>query len=783
MTAFAVACVLVLAGMHVFSMSDVPRDVQADRVILVVSGYVCRAGVGVNNASVQVLSYDSSDNPHWKNTSTGNDGSENPGYYQVSFNMGVIEETHLGAPLQVFAQHDGWAGSNNTTVQTPPSQQVNVTMQPLDGPQISDHTPATASTGDSFTFNATITANDTVSTAWVTYWYGNGTATNATMQQTGGYWTHTISVAHTADPLYYVIAANDSQGNWNYTAIMAVTVIDNDSPVIGEVDCTSMYDNNATMVNVTGEITDNVALNMVKIYVVTPVQFENLSMTRLAGTDTWYFNKTYSEPGTYTYYLWANDTAGNGNRSATYSVNVTAFPPSANFTYTPLSPTIEDAIQFNDTSNDTDGSIVNWTWDFDDGATSYLQSPSHQYQQAGTYNVTLTVVDNAGARGSHTEQVTVTDSIPPTTTIQVSGTEGDNDWYTGAVTITLEATDEGSAVNTTWVRINDGQWQQYTGQFTLEQEGNSTVRFYSTDIAGNQEPVNIRDISVDTTPPTTNVSRQPADPDHGEWYTSDVTVTLDAQGGFSGVNATYYRLDTGDWQVYSEAFDIDTDGVHTLSYYSIDGAGNQETEENMTLRRDGTPPETEHSLAPSSPQGNNGWYTSAVTVTLEATDATSGVNHTRYRINGGAWKTYREPFAIDTDGEHTVTYRSTDLAGNQENTSTISLKIDTEAPAVSLERPRAGRLYLFDRELIPFCTTLVIGKITIEATVNDTTSGTAYVHFSIDDTAAHNDTTAPYTWMYDNTSLCRRHAITALAADRAGNTATATVSDVRILNL
>lgn len=785
--ALALAFLVVMAGMHMLRMSGAPQEVQADRVILVVSGYVYRAGVGVNNASVQVLSYDSMDNPHWKNTTTGNDSSENPGHYQVTFSMGFDEETHVGAPLQVFAQHDGWEGSNSTTVQTPPSQQVNITLQSMAGPQIWDHTPAVATTGDGFTFNATITANETVSTAWVTYWYGdsyvNSTATNASMEHAAGYWTHTISVAHTTDSLYYVISANDTEGNWNSTAISDVSISDNDNPVIHAVDCTSVYGNGSTTVNVTGQITDNIALDTVKIYVVTPIQFENISMTRLPGMNTYYFNKTYSEPGMYTYYLWANDTSGNGNRSATYSVNVTAFPPSTNFTYTPSLPSIQDVIQFNDTSNDTDGVIVNWTWNFDDGAMSYLPSPSHQYQQMGTYNVTLTVADNAGARGSHAELITVTDTVPPTTTIQISGSAGDNDWYVEPVSVTLQATDTGSAVNTTWYQLNDGQWQPYTEPFTVEQEGNNTVRYYSTDNAGNQEQVNRRDILIDTTPPTTNTSLQPPSPANHQWYTSDITVTLDADDIPSGVNATYYRLDDGDWQAYTSAVDIDTDGIHTLSYYSDDMAGNQETQENMTVHRDGTPPQTSHSLSPSSPQGNNGWYTDTVTVTLEATDATSGVNRTRYRIDGGNWNTYQEPFSLQAGGEHTVTYRSIDLAGNEENTSAISLKIDTEPPAVTIERPQTGHLYLFDREIIPFCATLIIGKITVEATANDNHSGTARVQFSVDGPPSFNDTTVPYEWVYDNMSLCRSHTFQVTATDNAGNTATTTLSKVRILNI
>ncbi len=55
--------------------------------------------------------------------------------------------------------------------------------------------------------------------------------------------------------------------------------------------------------------------------------------------------------------------------------------------------------QFTDTSSCTGtGAIVNqWNWDFDDGgATSTLQNPTHQYNNAGTYDVQLIATSNIG---------------------------------------------------------------------------------------------------------------------------------------------------------------------------------------------------------------------------------------------------------------------------------------------------------------------------------------------------------------------------------------------------
>jgi hypothetical protein len=89
-------------------------------------------------------------------------------------------------------------------------------------------------------------------------------------------------------------------------------------------------------------------------------------------------------------------------------------------------------------------------------------------------------------------------------------------------------------------------------------------------------------------------------------------------------------------------------------------------------------PVTVSALSPAAPNGQDGWYVGPVTVTLSATDnpGGSGVDRTEYRIDGGDWTTYSGPFAVGSDGQHTVGYRSVDRVGNVEATKTVSFKVD-----------------------------------------------------------------------------------------------------------
>ena len=57
---------------------------------------------------------------------------------------------------------------------------------------------------------------------------------------------------------------------------------------------------------------------------------------------------------------------------------------------------LTDTIFSGATSQDYDGHLVRYSWNFGDGATSNEMDPSHQYVNQGTYTVTLEVEDNLG---------------------------------------------------------------------------------------------------------------------------------------------------------------------------------------------------------------------------------------------------------------------------------------------------------------------------------------------------------------------------------------------------
>ncbi len=86
-------------------------------------------------------------------------------------------------------------------------------------------------------------------------------------------------------------------------------------------------------------------------------------------------------------------------------------PPTAAFTYT----TAGLAATFTSTSTDAESmaTALKYKWTFGDGMTSTMQSPMHTYATAGTYTVTLEVLDPGSGTSTTMQSVMVTSSSQP----------------------------------------------------------------------------------------------------------------------------------------------------------------------------------------------------------------------------------------------------------------------------------------------------------------------------------------------------------------------------------
>jgi PKD repeat protein len=114
--------------------------------------------------------------------------------------------------------------------------------------------------------------------------------------------------------------------------------------------------------------------------------------------------------GAYTVSLTVSGPGGSHTETKADYITVTAPPaPTAKFTAEPTSGQFPLNVQFTDNS---EGDITAWSWDFGDGTGSTEQSPAHTYTAAGNYTVSLTVTGPGGS-DTKTKPDFITVLVPP----------------------------------------------------------------------------------------------------------------------------------------------------------------------------------------------------------------------------------------------------------------------------------------------------------------------------------------------------------------------------------
>jgi hypothetical protein len=272
-------------------------------------------------------------------------------------------------------------------------------------------------------------------------------------------------------------------------------------------------------------------------------------------------------------------------------------------------------------------------------------------------------------------------------------------------------------------------------------------------------------ILIDTTAPTSEALGL----DEG-WRTSAVTVTLAGDDGpvGSGVDFIAYRLDGGPEQTIDGTSGdvlVTGDGTHTLEFHATDLAGHAEGANVVAIKIDGQAPTTAIATAPASPDGANGWFKQAsVTFTLAATDATSGIAGRFYALDGSAAQTYTGPVAITSPGDHSLSYWSTDNAGNSETATTAHVKLDDTAPSTTDDTASIGSGWKATDQ-------------TVTLTRSDASSGVAATYYTTDGST-------PTTGSPQGASVSLTsegvHAIRYFSVDNAGNTESVRTASTQI---
>ena len=216
-------------------------------------------------------------------------------------------------------------------------------------------------------------------------------------------------------------------------------------------------------------------------------------------------------------------------------------------------------------------------------------------------------------------------------------------------------------------------------------EGANPIVVVATDPAGNSARIE-RSVTLDTIAPSLTVLA-PADGD--VFRTTAVFVGGRTEAGAT-VTVNAAALATNETGSFGGEVAVSpgdrTDGRRVLVITARDVAGNEATVL-RTVTIDVNAPITRTDLAGTA--GRDGWYVSAVSVTLTSEDAESGVAGIEYRTNGGTWFAYGGPFLL-ADGVYVLEVRARDVAGNTEVPRATSIRVDSMAPVVRILSPAQG---------------------------------------------------------------------------------------------
>jgi Domain of unknown function (DUF4082)/Bacterial Ig-like domain/Bacterial Ig domain len=402
-------------------------------------------------------------------------------------------------------------------------------------------------------------------------------------------------------------------------------------------------------------------------------------------------------------------------------------------------------------------------------------------QSFGSANYWVDVVFNPGSSDSSAPTVAMTapanGATVSGTALAVSANASDNVGVVGVQFkidgANLGAEDTASPYATTW-------------NTTTVANGSHILTAVARDAAGNTATATNVTVTVnnaDATPPTVAMTA----PANGATVSGTTLVVSANASDNVAVVGVQFKLDGANLSAedtaspYSVTWNTTTvaNGSHTLTAVARDAAGNTATATSVTVtvnNADVTPP----TVAMTAPANGATVSGNSLAVSATASDNVAVVG-VQFKIDGanlGAEDT-ATPYSVTwntttvANGSHTLTAVARDAAGNTATATSVTVTVnnaDVTPPTVAMTAPANGA-------------TVSGNSLAVSATASDNVAVVG-VQFKIDGANLGAEvTTSPYSITWNTTTVVNgSHALTAVARDAAGNTATATSVSVSVNN-
>jgi hypothetical protein len=366
-------------------------------------------------------------------------------------------------------------------------------------------------------------------------------------------------------------------------------------------------------------------------------------------------------------------------------------------------------------------------------------------QSAGSATISLTQTANttAGSFNLAPATFTVNVSPPPNTapTVTVDGVTGGASYNKGSVpNATCNVTDAEDGPSSFPATLS-----AITGPYASDNIGSQTASCSYTD-NGPGTPLTASSSKtygiVDPSGPVITKLVTPASPDGSNgWYKGNVTVDWTV----SDPESPNSLQTTG-----CVDQNIITDQAAATYSCSATSAGGSAPEQSVTIKRDGTAPVITLGSA-SGTVGDNDWYTSAVTQTFNASDATSG-------LANSAQASFEQSSGAQGSNVTIDSGTVSDNAGNTASKTAGPFKIDLTNPTIvaslSPQDPAASGWYNANT-----------GAPTVEYTCNDAQPGSGVASCSADRTFSNGENQSDTGTVFDNAGRSATTSVTNMDVD------------------
>jgi hypothetical protein len=209
----------------------------------------------------------------------------------------------------------------------------------------------------------------------------------------------------------YIIWSNDTTGNWGFIS-GSILIQDTTPPLISSLQEDPDPQEVDGNVNVSAEITDNFMMGEVWINI---VGLGNFTMAYDSAGDRYFYNLSYSQPDTYGYSIWANDSNNNwASASSSFLIQDTEPPEISGLAEEPDPQYVNKNIRIS--AAITDNIEVDEVWIYIEGTGNFsmtFNSTSNRYsfelshQDAGIHSYTIWAKDSSDNWNSESSSYTI----------------------------------------------------------------------------------------------------------------------------------------------------------------------------------------------------------------------------------------------------------------------------------------------------------------------------------------------------------------------------------------